>query len=350
MRLVCTPTKRTDRQACVETLEGRSLLSAAPIAASPAALHHAAKPVRVPPTITGAFTGLAGANFGDSPSNVRLTITSETSKGVLAGKLLMAGGNTTIDYPMAGTVGKLGNFNLHATTKGHHNTRISGKVSSDTNRLNGQYFGSMVAHRNPHTKFLIIRTVLPPAGTLITGSLADSTFKSSNWKTLHYGDSGSGTGAFTATGGDPGAGWHVTNNVGINYMSTDSFYKAAAYSPAFGGEVLSLTFQYDFVTSLTNAQGQGTAPAILQNGIVYVLDTPDYSYPQSWKAELWTNLTAADFVNRDEQAHHPDFSASGAPMQFGFTNANYGGVLSNRSTLSSFDNFAVTINAVAPAV
>jgi len=348
MRLVRTPIERTDRRPCIESLEGRGLLSATAIAEHPPAPHPAARPVHVPPNITGAFIGLAGANFGDSPSDVELTITSETSKGVLTGKLIMAGGNTTIDYPMVGTVGKVGNFTLHANIRGRHNTRISGKVSPDANRLHGQYFGSMVAHRNPHTKFLIIRTMLPAAGTLITDSLADSAFNARNWKTLHYGPSGSGSGAFTATGGDPGAGWHVTNNVGINYMSTDSFYKAAAYSPAFGGEVLSLNFQYDFVTSLTNAQGQGTAPAILQNGIVYVLDTPDYSYPQSWKAELWTNLTADDFVDRDEQARHPDFSANGAPMQFGFTNANYGGVLSNRSTLSSFDNFSVTINSIAP--
>ena len=350
MQLAKTLIARTHRQWGIEALEARSLLSATPVPPLPATLHHALKPVRVPPTIIGSFTGLAGANFGDSPSSVRLTITSETSNGVLTGKLVMAGGNTTINYPMVGAVGTRGNVNLHATTAGHRNTRISGKVSPDANRLRGQYFGSVVGHRNPHTSFTIVRSVQPAPGTPITRSLADSTFKSSNWKTLHYGDSGTGAGAYSATGGNPGAGWHVSNNVGINYMSTDSFYRASAYSAAVSGDVVSLNFSYDFVTSLYSGQGQGTAPAILQNGIVYVYDTPDYGYPRTWKNETWTNLTANHFINRDMQDHHPDFSINGAPMQFGFTNANFGGGLAHRTTLSSFDNFVVTIQSIAPAL
>ncbi len=176
---------------------------------------------------------------------------------------------------------------------------------------------------------------------------ADGTFSPTNWTTVVIGATGSGTGQQMPNGGNPGYWWDVTNYVATTDMATDSFSIASTYYPATSGAIQSLSFQYDFITQLISGYGEGTCPAIFQNGIDYRLVTDDDSYPSSWTTLSWTDLTALDFSKYGDSTAHPDFSANGSAIEFGFTNINSGtGQFSNRTTGSGFDNFNVSIAQV----
>ncbi len=54
-----------------------------------------------------------------------------------------------------------------------------------------------------------------------------------------------------------------------------------------------------------------------------------------------------NFIAFDGSGTHPDFSATGSTIVFGFANSNTGtGFFSHRTTHSDYDNFNVTLNFV----
>jgi len=94
-------------------------------------------------------------------------------------------------------------------------------------------------------------------------------------------------------------------------------------------------------------------PALEQGGQFYIV--PGHVMPNSfslpWQNEAITALTAADFeevsvtsTTWSNPASHPDFSASGAPITFGYVRAK----ASVGHTTSFLDNWTVTV--VEPAV
>ena len=124
-------------------------------------------------------------------------------------------------------------------------------------------------------------------------------------------------------GGSPGAYRLITDTV----FDASIFYvfnanKKAIFNPATQGAITSIN--YSELNKLVSGfgQGQATAPALEQNGIIYLAINSGLTTPQStWKKVSLSNLTAADFVTVDT-GEHPDFSQSAAPIQFGFTRGN----------------------------
>lgn len=207
------------------------------------------------------------------------------------------------------------------------------------------------------------------------------TFTDNDWSTItilsgayYDGNSGfseSGPISGVSSDGNPlGNSLYITTHVStwsansINEStSTTTVYSADSthvYDPAFNGAISSLSFSVDAVADYS-ATGwgdqivggfQGNGFFLVQNGETYIADV-GYTTPSSWTNHAYIGLTASDFVRWGPGAYqvtaqHPDFSASGANIDFGVTGSNstgnYGGPY---GTTVYFDNFIVT--AYTPA-
>ena len=85
---------------------------------------------------------------------------------------------------------------------------------------------------------------------------------------------------------------------------------------------------------------------MIQNGTAYTaaLEVPT---PQSgWHTFNHPGLTESDFV--DSASQNPDFSAGGAPMQWGFATSSERASAAAIDTGSFADNWMVTINHSPP--
>ncbi len=192
-------------------------------------------------------------------------------------------------------------------------------------------------------------------------TVSDSTFLDANWALTQFtaGNGGSSTAAQSLTGGNPGAFRNVTDalNAAPSGLETlvlsTSIYTPFTYNPAVSGAIGSINYSEDAAcTAGCFGQGQSTGPALLQGANRYILSS---SQVITGPSAVWTNhslngLTAADFglVNVTSSAtifdntQHPNFSAAGAPIQFGFFRAN--GTFGEGYTLSAgIDNWQVTI-------
>jgi hypothetical protein len=199
-------------------------------------------------------------------------------------------------------------------------------------------------------------------------TVSDSTFLDANWALTQFsaGNGGSSTATQSLSGGNPGAFRNVTdvlvsasggNNTVV--LST-SIYTPFTYNPAVSGAITSVNYSEDAAcTGGCFGAGQSTGPALLQGGDLFILSSSSVITGPlgTWTNHALSGLTAADFgvVNVTsptptifDNTQHPDFSAGGAPIQFGFFRANSTGVNQTGYTLSAgIDNWRVTIAAVS---
>ncbi len=169
---------------------------------------------------------------------------------------------------------------------------------------------------------------------------------STNWSVAQVGATGGVSATRVAFGGNPGIYWQVTNDVATTDLEAISLRSDFTFNPFFSGVILDLSVSYDAITRINN-QGQGTAPALLQNGVLYGVLPQDTGYYTSYQSLSFANLTANSFVATDGSNTHPDFTAGGSTITLGFLNSNTGtGQYSNRTTQSDYDNFFVTVDYV----
>ena len=159
-----------------------------------------------------------------------------------------------------------------------------------------------------------------------------------------------------ATGGIPGAYWSVQIFLGASTdfgVSVFAGYvsSAAVWDPATDGPVTRLDYA-EMARTLTG-RVQRTGPALVQDGRLFCAVLPDaplFTSSSSWELLTATGLGADDFVWPGTSIH-PDFSASGKPISFGFYRANSGlphqpgGV----GPVCGIDNWRIEVNA-APRV
>jgi hypothetical protein len=115
------------------------------------------------------------------------------------------------------------------------------------------------------------------------------------------------------------------------------------------GPIGTLDYDEDAFLFAPNGDGQLTGLAVRQGGVVYVRPvdvTPDVA----WTHKSRAGITAADLYAITDAGQvftsHPDFSASGGPIQFGFLRANSNGFGGSSYTLSgAIDNWSVGVNA-----
>ena len=124
----------------------------------------------------------------------------------------------------------------------------------------------------------------------------------------------------------------------------------SAFTPSKQGAILGLDSSYDLIKlSADGSPDMLTSPLIFQNGKYFTI-SPDAYRSNTWRTVSHQGLTAADFsliqMNTSEldSAQHPDFSATGSRMIFGFVSefSDPGDFV----VQSGLDNLAFTVHTV----
>jgi len=154
----------------------------------------------------------------------------------------------------------------------------------------------------------------------------DGSFLDANWTSAYtsVGNGGEATATRVKKGGAPGAYRRVDDTV----FDASFFYvfyanNKANYNPATQGAITSINYSESNKLISGFGQGQGTGPALIQNGTIYLATASALITPQStWKKSTLTHLTADNFAPVADATAHPDFSQGAAPIQFGFYRGN----------------------------
>ena len=144
----------------------------------------------------------------------------------------------------------------------------------------------------------------------------------------------------TTSGGNPGNYLGIQNTSNNEGISALVFFSGSTFNPSTQGAVTSINLSLDAIRFGGN--GQGFSPAVRQGGVNYLVVPENTTYPASWSNGAWTNLTASSFQAVWTNSSNPDFSLTGGPIEFGFSNTN--SALGFRVTSSGYDNFSVTVN------
>ncbi len=209
---------------------------------------------------------------------------------------------------------------------------------------------------------LALLPLLLLAGRADAAPFTDGDFAPADWEIVVFSfRSGGGAfpgGAVTASqepGGYPGTLRRITNMIiaapsPTEYSTTWGVHlrAGAAFDPMAQGPIGTLDYEEDARLFAAAGDGQLTGLAIRQGGIIYVRDaglTPETA---------WTHKSRAGIAEADLYAitdvgqvftQQPDFSASGAPIQFGFFRANSNGPGGGSYTLAgAIDNWLVRVN------
>jgi len=197
-----------------------------------------------------------------------------------------------------------------------------------------------------------------PALALTDTVISDGTFATSDWTHAILWSVPTATlGPMTQelSGGNPGLyqrGQHHTVGSFATIYDGHSFTGGASYDPSVQGAVATIDIQYDYIDLV----GQGTQNGILvsQGGHTYIRPV-DSSFWTSWTRHSLAGLLASDSNWSDVSAGgvasgHPDYSAAGGPMQFGYYTFNWSlaaGFDIQRAW--GIDNFQVTVHGTNPA-
>ena len=217
------------------------------------------------------------------------------------------------------------------------------------------------------TAALWVLLALLPSHGAAQSSVSDGTFLDTDWSLTQFtaGNGGSSTAAQVLTGGNPGAYRNVTDALNAAPLNSQtivlstSIYTPFTYNPSVAGAITSLDYAEDAAcTSGCFGQGQSTGPALLQGGNRYILSSSTVitGAGAAWSPHTLSGLTAADFglVNVTpttifDNTQHPNFSVTGAPIQFGFFRANGTSVNGGGYTLAAgIDNWQITLATATP--
>jgi hypothetical protein len=166
--------------------------------------------------------------------------------------------------------------------------------------------------------------------------IADTEFLPADW--VAFGDAKFNA-VRVATGGSDGGAWRRTSygTPGGAYHE----YRAASYDPSLQGDLQSVSFAWDH-----RIGGGGTASdgvLVYQGGNRYVcIDLacdPSEAPGASWSSVTAGPAFAVHFA--DAAGGHPDFTASGGPLTFGYASVAAAGMF------HGMDEFSVTLHAGA---
>lgn len=206
---------------------------------------------------------------------------------------------------------------------------------------------------------LVFMTMAGAARAQGTVTFQDGTFNNADWtvsvEVLNLG--GSVTATQIATGGAPGAFRRITNSMnsalGFGFSNTvygAHFRAGAVYDPATTGAVLSIAYSEDSQRNSSVGGVQACGLALRQNGTIYY--GPLFLTPTTvgvWATNTQATLVAAQFDAIAPGLQTPDFSPTGAPIEFGFVRGNstsVGG--SGGQTIGGIDDWSVIVTHEAP--
>ena len=203
----------------------------------------------------------------------------------------------------------------------------------------------VVAPSTPHP-VKALHAAKPPHSAKNVRTFSDRTFKDSDWTTSDTSTTGSSTAKQVKNGGFPGSFRQITDTV----ASHSTYYvvnvsRKAKYNAAKLGAITSITYSESNKLIDGFGDGQATGAALIQNGKLYLATGTGVVTPQSdWKTVVIPNLTAANFGTLDT-GEHPDFSQSGAPIQFGFYRGNTS-IGASYTISAAIDNWTVKITTL----
>jgi hypothetical protein len=115
-----------------------------------------------------------------------------------------------------------------------------------------------------------------------------------------------------------------------------------AYGPSSVGAIATMDMTIDHI-QVGGGSGGGLSPALLQGGRLYVAN--GILMPETaWTHASFVDLTAASFFELDNRSSHPDFSSSGAEIQFGWAYAVSTPSENPVSRTVGFDNWFVEVH------
>ena len=195
-----------------------------------------------------------------------------------------------------------------------------------------------------------------PAAHAAPDVIRDSTFADGDWSvvTFTFGDGGL-VEAAQSTDGYPPPSRRVREVVNASPSPTEfsaiwgiHLFGGKVYDPQVQGPFASVDYFEDARLVQGFGDGQATGVAVRQNGNVYVGQagtTPAFA----WTPKERIGIAASSFVRimngGFDGSAHPDFSASGAPIEFGFMRANStspGAI--GYEMIALIDNWTVLIN------
>jgi hypothetical protein len=100
-----------------------------------------------------------------------------------------------------------------------------------------------------------------------------------------------------------------------------SFKRSTRYSAPNDGEIFSVDYSEDSILQAGGGNGQYSAPAFRQNGKNYTLVPGAGAFPTpeaTWTPHSVRGLRQNEFRTLANASDHPDFSATGAPIEMGF--------------------------------
>lgn len=201
-------------------------------------------------------------------------------------------------------------------------------------------------------------TVVSAAGPLDPIGFTDGAFLVGDWTLTNQlgGLGGSAQVAQVASGGHPGAYRSVKHQVNAapDTATTSRVFSfhiktGALYDPATSGAIVAIDYAQESRLISLGGSAQGTSLALRQGGQLYYATSAYQAITAAdWATQGHTGLVAADFVavaaDASQTDQHPDFSASGPAIQFGFLRANstsFGG--GGYAVESGIDNWSVVV-------
>lgn len=201
---------------------------------------------------------------------------------------------------------------------------------------------------------MIFTLALIRCANAATVTFSDGTFLDAQWPTATIADTLVGGGTLNATqilaGGNPDAyrqvGMPGTVSGAMVFLVAHMFVPAT-WNPSIQGAINSLDWSYD-ITATDTGKGTSASPEfaslLLQNGIYYLATTSiTGTLSTLWMPWNQSGLTADYFVpilaGGSLGYSHPDFSAAGGLIKFGFIS------IADFSTSSGgIDNWQVVVN------
>lgn len=170
---------------------------------------------------------------------------------------------------------------------------------------------------------------------------------------------GTATSSQVSAGGNPGE--YLSVSIIGNAPDSSTFaaflVDGATYNPATQGAVERIDYREDnrYLSSSVPARFVFTAPALMQGGQVFAGANLNVSYKRtnessSWVTSEFDNLTEDNFflvVDGGFGTAQPDFSESGAEIQFGFIRAQSAGGAPQYTITTGIDNWSLTVNPSA---
>ncbi len=208
--------------------------------------------------------------------------------------------------------------------------------------------------------FFIALLWLSSAAVAQPVTIADSEFASADWASIVTKTTGGASQSVSqsASGGNPGTYREMIHSLPSNSsIVVVHEFLGASYDPSVQGAISTLDYSEDHKEFSPPFSGAaiGARPALRQGGVWYF--GPDLTFNGlSWQSVHLTGLTQMDFSGSD--GGHPDFTASGGEIRFGFARSNtnrshIGGSpvdnsnASGYDTTSGIDNWSYTLQSQA---